>query len=169
MNTYEAILKRRSIRKYKEGKISPEVIDQLLNAAMAAPSARNMQPWEFYVVTNDGVKLNIRNIAKNLDFPSSVMIVVCGNNERSITKNDNDFWIQDCSAAVENILLQATELGLGTLWCGLYPVLERADKVREYIGAPIHHIPMALIHVGFADEEKEERSQYNTDFIHYVK
>lgn len=169
MNTYDAILKRRSIRKYKEGEISQEVLNKLLVAAMAAPSARNMQPWEFYVVTNKEVMQNLRSIAKNLDFSSSAMIVVCGDNERSITKNDNDFWIQDCSAAVQNILLTATELGFGTLWCGLYPVIERSEKVREYILAPNNHIPMALIHIGYPDEEKEERSQYNTEYIHYVK
>lgn len=169
MNTYKTILKRRSIRKYSDGVISNEIIDMLLQAAMAAPSARNAQPWEFYVVTNKEVMLKLRSVSKNLDFASSAMIIVCGNTERSITKNDNDFWIQDCSAAVENILLLATELGLGTLWCGLYPVVERSDKVREYISAPNHHIPMALIHIGHADEEKEERSQYNEAFIHYVK
>lgn len=169
MNTYKAILKRRSIRKYSKGIISSEVIEMLLQAAMAAPSARNAQPWEFYVVTNKEVMLNLRSVSKNLDFDSSAMIIVCGNNERSITKNDNDFWIQDCSAAVENILLAATELGLGTLWCGLYPVLERSDKVREYISAPMNHIPMALIHIGYPDEEKEERTQFNENYVHYVK
>lgn len=169
MNTYETILKRRSIRKYVDKHVSNEDIEKLLIAAMAAPSARNQQPWEYYVVENENLKLQLRNVAKNLDFNSDVMIVVCGSHDRSITKNDNDFWIQDCSAAVENILLAATEMGLGTLWCGLYPVLERSTKVAEIIKCSDAHIPMALIHVGYPGEEKEERSQYNKEFVHYLK
>ena len=169
MNTFETILKRRSIRKFKDTKVSDEIIEKLLVSAMAAPSARNAQPWEFYVVTNEEKILEIRNIAKNFDFNSHLLIIVCGNKTRTITQNDNDFWMQDCAAAVENILLQATEEGLGTVWCGLFPVIERAEKVKETLNMPNEIIPMALLHVGYPDEEKEERSQYKEEYIHYVK
>ncbi len=169
MNVYDAILKRRSIRKFKSDFLSEEIIEKLLIAAMAAPSARNMQPWEFYVVSNKEVMNKIRGVARSIDFDSPLMIVVCGNTDRGITKKNNDFWIQDCSAAIENILLAATELGLGTVWCGLYPVLERANAVREIINEEKNIIPLGVIHIGYPDEEKEERSQYNIKYVHYMK
>lgn len=169
MNVYDAILKRRSIRKFKSDFLSEEIIEKLLIAAMAAPSARNMQPWEFYVVFNKEVMNKIRDVARSIDFDSPLMIVVCGNTDRGITKKNNDFWIQDCSAAIENILLAATELGLGTVWCGLYPVLERANAVREIINEEKNIIPLGVIHIGYPDEEKEERSQYNIKYVHYMK
>lgn len=169
MNVYDAILKRRSIRKFKSDFLSEEIIEKLLIAAMAAPSARNMQPWEFYVVSNKEVMNKIRDVARSIDFDSPLMIVVCGNTDRGITKKNNDFWIQDCSAAIENILLAATELGLGTVWCGLYPVLERANAVREIINEEKNIIPLGVIHIGYPDEEKEERSQYNIKYVHYMK
>lgn len=169
MNVYDAILKRRSIRKFKSDFLSEEIIEKLLIAAMAAPSARNMQPWEFYVVSNKEVMNKIRDVARSIDFDSPLMIVVCGNTDRGITKKNNDFWIQDCSAAIENILLAATELGLGTVWCGLYPVLERANAVRKIINEEKNIIPLGVIHIGYPDEEKEERSQYNIKYVHYMK
>lgn len=169
MNTFDAILKRRSIRKFKDIKVEEEKIEKLLVSAMAAPSARNMQPWEFYVVTNEEKIKNLRNIAKNFDFNSKLIIIVCGNKNRTITQNDNDFWIQDASAAVENILLCATELGLGSVWCGLFPVLERSEKVKETLNINEEIIPMALLHIGYPDEAKEERTQYNKEYVHYVK
>lgn len=169
MNSIECILKRRSIRKYKNINVSDEDVKVLLEAAMAAPSARNQQPWEFYVIRNVDVLNKIRSIGRNFDFNSNLMIVVCGNTSRSITQNDNDFWIQDCSAAVENILLAAEELGLGSVWCGLYPVVERANAVKELIEAEDNIIPMALIHIGYPDEEKEPRTQYKEEYVHYIK
>lgn len=169
MNTYETILKRRSIRKFKDTKIKDEDILKLLEAAMAAPSARNMQPWEFYVITNNSIMNEIRSFVPYFNYNSSLMIVVCGNTSRSITKNDNDFWIQDCSSAVENILLTATSLNLGTVWCGLYPVIERSNKIKQLLKCPSDVIPMALIHVGYPAEEKEERTQYNENYVHYIK
>lgn len=169
MNVYDAILKRRSIRKFKSDLVNEEIIEKLLIAAMAAPSARNMQPWEFYVVSNKEVMNKIRDVARSIDFDSPLMIVICGNTDRGITKKNNDFWIQDCSAAIENILLAATDIGLGTVWCGLYPVLERANAVREIINEEKNIIPLGVIHIGYPDEEKEERSQYNTKYVHYLK
>lgn len=168
MNVYDAILKRRSIRKFKCDAISDEIIKKLLIAAMAAPSARNMQPWEFYVISNKEVMSKIRNVARSIDFESPLMIIVCGNTDRSITKNDNDFWIQDCSAAIENILLTATSENLGTVWCGIYPVMDRINKVTEIINLPKSIIPLGVIHIGYKDEEKEERTQYNDEYVHYI-
>lgn len=168
MNLKEAILKRRSIRKFSDELISDELINELLISAMAAPSARNQQPWEFYVIKNNEVLTKIRSVAKNFDFNNTLSIVVCGNKERSITQNDNDFWIQDCAAAVENILLSATSLGLGAVWCGLFPVLERSNAIKEIINVKDNIVPMALIQMGIPAEEKEERTQYKSDYVHFI-
>lgn len=168
MNLKETVLKRRSIRKFSDELISDELINELLISAMAAPSARNQQPWEFYVIKNNEVLTKIRSVAKNFDFNNTLSIVVCGNKERSITQNDNDFWIQDCAAAVENILLCATSLGLGAVWCGLFPVLERSNAIKAIINVSDNIVPMALIQMGIPAEEKEERTQYNSDYVHFI-
>lgn len=168
MNLKETVLKRRSIRKFSDELISDELINELLISAMAAPSARNQQPWEFYVIKNNEVLTKIRSVAKNFDFNNTLSIVVCGNKERSITQNDNDFWIQDCAAAVENILLSATSLGLGAVWCGLFPVLERSNAIKTIINVSDNIVPMALIQMGIPAEEKEERTQYNSDYVHFI-
>ena len=168
MNFIKLSKQRRSVRKFTEKEISNELINELLISAMAAPSARNMQPWEFYVVKTKEIQDKIKNSFKNYDFNSTLTIVVCGNKNRTLTQNDNDFWIQDCSAAVENILHASTSLGLGAVWCGAFPVIERSNKIAEILNLDEKIIPMAVIQLGYPAEEKEERTQYNKDFIHYV-
>ena len=168
MNFKDLALKRRSIRKFTNQKISDELINELLVCAMAAPSAKNQQPWEFYVIQSEDKLNKIRNVAKNYDFNATLSIVVCGNKERTITQNDNDFWIQDCSAAVENILLAATSLNLGAVWCGAFPVLERSNALKDILEVGDNIIPMALIQLGYPNEEKEERTQFNKDYVHYL-
>lgn len=169
MKVYDTILKRRSIRKFTKQDISLEMIEKLLKAGMAAPSARNKQPWELFVITNQEVLKNLRDVGKNFDYPSPLNIIVCGNTKRSITQNDNDFWIQDCSAVVQNILLCATDLGLGSLWCGIYPVLERTNLIKKILKVEEHIVPMALIHIGYPDESKDADTKYNDEYIHYIK
>lgn len=165
----DVIYQRRSIRKFKEDPVSDEIIRELLKCAMAAPSARNMCPWDFYVINNKETQAELRTVTRNFNYESSVMIVVCGNKQKSLTQNNNDFWIQDCSAAVENILLAATSLHIGSLWCGIYPVPERVEKVRTILGVDNTIVPLALVHLGYADEEKEPRTRYSEDCVHYIK
>ena len=169
MQFKDVVMGRKSIRAYKKDKVSKETLYEVLTLASRAVSGENMQPWEFYVITNNSIMNEIRSFVPYFNYNSSLMIVVCGNTSRSITKNDNDFWIQDCSSAVENILLTATSLNLGTVWCGLYPVIERSNKIKQLLKCPNDIIPMALIHVGYPDEEKEERTQYNENYVHYIK
>ncbi|HEY5156735.1 MAG TPA: nitroreductase family protein, partial [Anaerolineales bacterium] len=122
--TLETILHRRSIRKYTDQSVEPEKLDLLLQAAMAAPSAMNCKPWEFVVVT-DPAKLALfrsRLIFGNRNAPAA--IVVCGNPRLSTNPAARLFWVEDCSAATENILIAAVGLGLGTVWVGIHPVAE---------------------------------------------
>lgn len=168
MNVKEAIYKRRSVRKYKQQEVSNEKITKLLECAMAAPSAINKQPWEFYVIKNKIVQEIIKTSAPYYNYNSPLLIVVGANLDRSIIKSDNDFWIQDCSAAIENILLEAVELELGTCWCGVYPVNERVDLIKEVLQLPENIVPLGLLHVGYPEGEYDGRTQYDINKIHYV-
>lgn len=166
MEVRECILKRRSIRKFKNEMVSNEIIKDLLECAMAAPSACNKQPWEFYVIKNSELLDDVKKIGRYTNFNSPCVIVVCGNRERTLSKRENDFFIQDCSAAIENILLRATSLGLGTVWCGIMPMEVTYKKAIETLNLSDNIEPLGMIHVGYPDEEKEERTQYKEDYVH---
>ena len=168
MDIREAIYKRRSVRKFQEKQVDDNIIKSLLEDAMAAPSACNKQPWEFYVIRNKEKQDLIKSKIMFSNFNSPIMIVVCGNNELSLTKDNNDFWIQDCSAAIENILLSAVSFGLGTCWCGLYPVEKRCERVREILDLPDNIIPLGTIHIGYPEKELEGRTQYKEEKVHYI-
>lgn len=168
MELKEALLKRRSVRKYKEIPVSDEHIEELLHAAMSGPSACNKTPWEFYVVKN-GPKLDdVKKSSLFSRFNSSLVIVVCGNTERSLPEPVTEYWIQDCSAAIENILLRAVDLGLGAVWCGAYPQERVVKNLRSCIEMPLSHIPLGIIHIGYPDESPEPRDQYDESRVHYV-
>lgn len=169
MNIKEAVLKRRSIRKFNDKKISDEIIKDILEAAMAAPSACNLQPWEFFVIKNKDMQEEIRSKASRFtNYNSSLIIVVAGNEKKSLPGRLKDFWQQDCSAAIENMLLMATYHNVGTCWCGLYPNIESVEKVREILKQEKHIVPLALIHLGYYDENVEPRSQYDEAKVHII-
>lgn len=165
MELKETLLKRRSCRKYLNKKIEEELINELMIAAMSGPSACNKQPWKFYVVTDKEVLEKLRFSGRAFNYPSPLNIIVCGDKTKKLTDKVEDFWIQDCSASVENILLMATSLGLGTCWCGVFPVEERIQSVKEILSLDDNLIPLGLIHVGYPDCEMEERTQYSEENI----
>lgn len=167
MSTFETILRRRSIRKFTEEEISQEMVNKLLEAGMAGPSACNKQPWEFYVIRNKELQARMKKAARFTKMDSSLMIMVAGNRQNFLPKPIESFWMQDCGAAVENILLTATELGLGSCWCGLYPMKDSVKNVREILDLDESVIPMALIHLGHTDEEAAPRTQYDENRVHY--
>ena len=169
METYEAILARRSIRSFTDEPVSDEAIDRLLKSAMAAPSACNKRPWEFYVVKNPALQEKLRHTTMFSNLNSSLIIVVAGNDKRSLAHRVNDYWIQDCSAAVENMLLTAVELGLGSCWCGLFPMATPVKRVRETLELPEHIIPMAMLHFGHPKEVAEPRTQYEEKRVHMIE
>lgn len=165
----ENIYQRRSIRKFKNVEVSKKLIDELLKCAMAAPSACNKKPWFFYAVLNQEKMKDVRKISRYSNYNAAAAIVVCGDTEKSLSKKDNDFWIQDCSAAIENILLAATSLGLGTVWCGLYPMESAVKRSREVLKIKESLIPLGLILIGYPDEEKESRTQYGKNNIEWIE
>ena len=166
MNVKEAVLKRRSIREFNDQPITDELIRELLESAMAAPSACNKQPWEFYVVKSKSLQEQLHHVSRYSNMNSSLIIIIAGNDRRSLAHRVNDFWIQDCSAAIENMLLSATSLGIASCWCGLFPLTTPVKKVKAILGLEDHIIPMALIHLGYSDAVAAPRTQYDEKRIH---
>jgi len=158
------IFTRRSIRKYTAEQVKEKDIKTMLEAAMAAPSAANLRPWHFIVVT-DKQKLN--NLAMGhpsgkIFLEAPICIAVCGD-----TTISPRFWVQDCSAATENLLLAATALGLGAVWLGAYPGEERISLVKKVLNIPETIVPLNLIPIGHPAEEKEPRTQYDELRVHH--
>jgi len=167
MKAIEAIMSRRSIRKYIDKKIPEETITKLLKAAMNAPSAHNRQPWHFIAV-DDRETLNkvpeYHQYSKMLENASHA-IVVLGDNE----VQTSDFWIHDCSAATENILIAANALGLGAVWLGVHPHETLIEGTKKLFNIPAHVTPLGIISLGYPEETKPPRENYNPERVHKNK
>ena len=167
MEAIEAIMSRRSIRKYTDKKIPEETITKLLKAAMNAPSAHNKQPWHFIVV-DDRETLNkvpeYHQYSKMLENASHA-IVVLGDNMVQTT----DFWIHDTSAATENILIAANALGLGAVWLGVHPSEALIMGTKKLFNIPDHVTPLGIISLGYPEEIKPPRENYNPEKVHRNK
>jgi nitroreductase len=168
-NILDVIFRRRSIRVYQNKEVSQETLKLLLQAAMAAPSANNSQPWEFIAITEKDIMDKFRAKMKYGKYNAPAAIVVLAN--LKIARNDSSarYFVQDCSAAVENILIAAAGLGLGTVWIGSYPKEEAMAIEREILGVPESIIPLALIYVGYPGEERPARTQYEESRVHWQK
>ncbi|MFH1066288.1 MAG: nitroreductase family protein [bacterium] len=166
MDVIEAILTRRSIRKYTNQPVPAQVMEDLLLAAMNAPSAGNGQPWHFIVVKDKKVMqamMAVHPHAAMLE-EASVAIVVCADEKLEKYKG---FWPQDCSAATINVLLTAHAHGLGAVWVGVYPDEERVRGVRAALRAPEHIHPFSIIPMGFPAEQKPAKELFSSDRIHH--
>jgi nitroreductase len=158
---------RRSIRAYTAEPLDPDHVETLLKAAMAAPSAANRKPWHFIVVIDARVReaLAQANPHAAMVAQAALALVPCGEPALGIPGRPEN-WVQDLAAATENILLAATGLGLGAVWCGVHPVSERVEGVRRVLGIPDHVIPFSLVAVGHPAEQKEPRTQYDAQRVH---
>ena len=157
------ILARRSIRKYTNKLVSEKDSTTMLEAAMAAPSGSNLKPWHFIVVTDRQMLDNLATAHPygKMIFEAPLCIAVCGDPTISA-----DLWVQDCSAATENLLLMATALGLGAVWVGVYPSVERINAIKKTLSIPETIVPLNLISIGHPSEEKEPRTQYDKLRVH---
>ena len=162
----QTIFARRSIRKYTDKPVSEEAIETLLKAAMAAPSASNRKPWQFIVVTKRETLDSLAEAHRHgkMLFQAPLCIAVCGD----LTEMER-YWVQDCSAATENMLLAATALGLGAVWLGVYPRDERIEAVRPILALPDHITPLNLVSIGHPAEEKRSRTQYDETRVHWER
>lgn len=169
MELKEVLLKRRSVRKFTNEPVSDEMINELLHAAMSGPSACNKRPWEFYVVTNKEKMEELKSASRFTKITATLAIIVCGNLSHALPLKLAEYWIQDCSAATENILLRATDLGLGTVWCGIHPQKKAEERVQKILEIPNKQIPLNIIFIGHPAEEPEARDQYDEKRVHYIK
>jgi nitroreductase len=161
-----SIVNRRSIRKYTDQPVTEEQIAQLLRAAMSAPSAANQQPWRFVVVRNRELLDQIPTFHPHASMApqASLVIAVCGDlSDLRIPER----WVQDCSAATENILLAAHDLGLGAVWLGVYPTDERVDGVRKLLALPEHIMPLSMVAVGYPAEHPPAVDRFDPSYVHY--
>lgn len=143
---------RRSVRKYQEKSLEKEKIDAILKAAMQAPSARNQQAWRFLVCTSKEKKLELSQATPNMKFLDKAPLVIVFLTELTVLTVPH-MYAQDLSAAVENAMLEATSLGIGSCWCGTYPVEERMNKVKEIFSLPDNLEPFAVVGFGYPLEE----------------
>jgi nitroreductase len=164
MDTLEAIRTRRSIRKYQDKPVPDELIRKLLAAAMSAPSARNAQPWQFVVISDRQLLGEIPKVNPNawMAERAAGAILVCG--DLSLEKSPG-YWVVDCAAAVENMLLAAHALGLGAVWTGIYPREERSEGFRRLVGLPSHVVAHSLVVLGYPAEQPATEDRYKEDRV----
>ncbi len=162
-----AIFQRRSIRKYTDQPVEPEKLDLLLQAGMAAPTAMNCKPIEFIVVTEADKLSRFRKELLFGDRNAPAAIVVCGNPGLSTNPAARLFWVQDGSAATENIMIAAVSLGLGTVWIGVHPVKPFIRVVRQILSIPRGITPLCIIYVGYPSEPRPSRTQYDPKRVYF--
>jgi len=164
----QPIFARRSVRCYRPGDVPDGVVRDLLEAAMAAPSACAKDPWEFIVVRRQATREAIASALPNGKMlPQAPLgIVVCGDLRRAHS-GELSFLLQDCAAAIENLLLAAQALGLGACWLGVHPRAERIDHLRTLFGLPDSIVPVSVIALGWPAESPAPRSRYGDSRVHH--
>jgi len=168
MDTLNSILNRRSIRKYNDKKIPAETINSLLNAAMYAPSAFNQQPWEFIVIDDKNV---FNDLIKAVPYTEMIkeashVIIACGNFD---IEKSSEFILQDCSAAIQNILLAAHSFGIGSCWIASAGISETVDAIKKLFILPGNIFPVAIISLGYPAEAPAAEDRFLTSRIHNNK
>ena len=165
MDAMDAISSRRSIRKYTKEAVPEDIINQLLEAAMSAPSAGNEKPWHFIVVNDRQILDEIPKYHPYADAlkHAPLAIVVCGDLNLEILEG---FWLQDCSAATENILIAAQAKGLGAVWLAIHPRQERVVVIQKLLGLPSYIMPLCVVAIGYPAEKKSRENRFDPSRIH---
>ena len=167
----ENIMTRTSIRAFTDQPVDEATVEKILRAGMAAPTAVNRQPWAFVVVNEREQMERLREVHPYAQMLKTAQfaIIVCGDMERALPGASQAYWIQDASAATENILLAAHGLGLGAVWCGVYPNPDVLPKVKEVLGLPSSVIPLNIIPIGYPAESPTPKDKWKPENIHYNK
>ena len=170
MEALEAILTRRSIRRYTDKPIEKETMETLIKAAMTAPTTINNRDWAFIVVQDRQI---LDQIIQNQDGNASMLaeapaaVVICGDTKLALQRTV-DYWVQDCCLAAENFMIAAHAMGLGTVYLGTYPVQHRVDGLKKILNLPEHIIPLTVISVGYPAETKPAATdRFEPEKIHY--
>ena len=162
----DAVVTRMNIRRYSDRALSQECVRRLVQAAMAAHSEGDERPWHFVVVEDLATRQRITEIHPfaHTVAQAPVAILVCG--DPTLQKHAG-FWVQDCAAATENILIDAQAMGLGAVWLGIYPVEGRVQNFRKLLDLPLHVVPFALAPVGYPAEHNAPKCPYDESRVHF--
>ena len=162
----QAIMNRTSIRDYSDKEITPDVIDKLLKAGMAAPSSRDRRPWHFIVVSDKTILENLGNQLRNASClkGANKAIIVCGDDKLS-----DNCWFLDCSAAAQNILIAAEAMGLGAVWTAVYPYDDRSEIVNKTFELQENIHALAVIPLGYPSVESKPKDKFDASRVHYNK
>lgn len=168
-DTLSVIHARKSVRNYADKPVSQDLLITLVKAGMAAPTAADKRPWAFVAVTDRAQRLAL---AEALPYGKMLTqaggaIVVCGIPSRSMPGKESEYWIQDCSAASENILLAAEALGLGGVWVGVHPVAGRVAAVRKVLSLPMSVVPLNVLSLGYPTGMEKPKDKYDPSAIHW--
>ncbi len=166
MELKEAIFTRRSIRKFEDKPIPEAMVREILEAAMMAPSAGNQQPWQFVVIDDRAVLDSLVDIHPHIRMVTQAPlgILVCG--DLSLEKYAG-YWVQDCAAAMQNMLLTIHGLGLGAVWTGVYPMEDRVAAFKEKFNLPKQVIPLGFVPLGWPTQQLTSESRFREDRIHH--
>ena len=162
------IFARKSVRSYTDEPVSPEQVETILKAAMAAPSGMNMQPWRFVVVTDQKVKDKLAIGFNKMIAKAPVVIIVCGKTTNKLGA-PNKNWTADCAASTENLLLAVEALGLGAVWTACYPYEDRMNPTVEALGLPENVSPYCIVPIGHPAGNDKPKDKWNPENIHYEK
>lgn len=167
----ETIANRKSVRAFTEQKVTKEQLTQLLKAGIAAPTAMNRQPWAFIAITDRAV---LDKLAEKLPYAKMLKsatsaIVVCGDMDKVSEPETDLYWIMDCSAATENILLAAEAIGLGAVWTAAYPDKDRVKTVSNELNLPENIVPLCVIPIGYSDDDSPVKNKWKDENIFWEK
>ncbi len=164
-----AIATRKSVRRFDASRpVDDALVEKLLRAAMAAPTAVDCRPWEFVVVKDEGTLKALADAHPNsrISNGATLVICVCGSLDNGLPGRGKEYWIQDCSAATENLLLAAHGYGLGAVWCGVWPIEERVTAIKSILGIPDGFAPLCLVTIGYPAENPEVKDKWNPAKVH---
>ncbi len=167
----DCIMTRASVRSYTGEQINDSIVNKILRAGMAAPTAANQQPWYFVVINEQSLKDSITaafeytKMVENCSFA----VVVCGDMDNLFKGDipDGGFWVEDCSAASENMLLAAHALGVGGVWCGIYPLKDREQRLRSILNLPSNLTPLNVMAFGYPSQQVAPKDKWDPAKIHY--
>ncbi len=167
----DCIMTRASVRSYTGEQVSDSLVSKILRAGMAAPTAANQQPWHFVVINDQNLKDSITDAFEYTKMVKdcSFAVVVCGDMDNLFQGDvpDGGFWVEDCSAASENMLLAAHALGIGGVWCGIYPLKDREQRLRAILNLPSNLTPLNVMAFGYPAQPVAPKDKWAPSKIHY--
>ena len=166
----KVIAGRASVRNYQDKPIERETLTALVKVGMCAPSARNIQPWRFLVMT-DKAKLaamtKVLPAGQMLSQAAAAIVVAADAGDMDASKPGFDYWVQDCSAATQNILLAAKAMGIGSVWLGVHPIVDRTANLKRLLGLPENILPLGVVSLGYPASDEPPKDKYVAGKVHW--